>query len=155
MSSYGESVERKCEANESDSDNISTRSFSRYCKVNEGVSTRANGARRASRRRDKSEPCDKCDSKAHDTDSCPYYKKGRDDHPDAKRGKPKSLSSSGGNLVVRDATVVSMPGDGDCLFHSLAHGLGNTNARRLRSEIAAFIGSHPDLEIAEVPLKDW
>jgi len=39
--------------------------------------------------------CDKCDGK-HETDDCPYYKKKRDDHPDAqkngwKMGKTSSL----------------------------------------------------------------
>lgn len=102
--------------------------------------------------------CDKCDSKTHETESCPYFKKSRDKHADAQRRKPMNICGDGKIVYIRDARIVQMPGDGSCLFHSLAHGLGpgsNTNARRLRREIADFIAKNPLLEIAETPLKDW
>ena len=40
---------------------------------------------------------------------------------------------------------VTMPGDGSCLFHSMAHGLGGgVTGELLRTQIVAFIKSHPD-----------
>uniref|UniRef100_A0A7S0QWX0 Ubiquitin thioesterase OTU n=1 Tax=Cryptomonas curvata TaxID=233186 RepID=A0A7S0QWX0_9CRYP len=102
--------------------------------------------------------CDKCDG-PHLTDDCPIYKKKRDDHPDAWRnsGKksPLEMGKGGGNFRLRSARVVRQPGDGSCLFHSLAHGLGGTSASVLRRDIAGFIQRHPDLEIAETPMRDW
>jgi hypothetical protein len=35
------------------------------------------------------------------------------------------MGSDGGNVIVANARVVRQPGDGSCLFHSLAHGLGD------------------------------
>jgi len=37
----------------------------------------------------------------------------------------------------------------------MAHGLGSTNARSLRSDIAGFIRRSPKLNIAHTPLEDW
>ena len=51
---------------------------------------------------------------------------------------------------------VRQPGDGSCLFHSLAYGLGGGyRARALRRQIANFIRQNPDLDIADSPLRDW
>mmetsp|Transcript_21002 Transcript_21002/g.30093 ORF Transcript_21002/g.30093 Transcript_21002/m.30093 type:complete len:289 (+) Transcript_21002:657-1523(+) len=101
--------------------------------------------------------CDKCDGK-HLTDDCPYYKKKRDDHPDAQRGSKQKLGGFSllpGSTILR-AKVVRQPGDGSCLFHSLSYGLGSgLNASRLRNEICSFIQSNPDLKISDTPLKDW
>mmetsp|Transcript_21415 Transcript_21415/g.25999 ORF Transcript_21415/g.25999 Transcript_21415/m.25999 type:complete len:315 (+) Transcript_21415:111-1055(+) len=100
--------------------------------------------------------CDKCDGSDHETDYCPVYKKARDKHPDAQRRKLRNIGGGGGNKVVHNARIARMPGDGDCLFHSLAYGLGRSStARNLRREIAAFIAKNPSLEIAETPLRDW
>jgi len=100
--------------------------------------------------------CDKCDSKLHRTETCPHFKKGRDKHMDAQRGKPRSIGADGKIVFLKSAKVVTMPGDGSCLFHSLAHGLrSGQSARMLRKEIADFILRNPQLEIAETPLKDW
>eukprot|EP00947_MAST-08B_sp_MAST-8B-sp1_P003485 g3485.t1 len=100
--------------------------------------------------------CDKCDGN-HATDSCPHYKKGRDKHPDAQKGKGRGLGDgTGGNFTLRSARVVKQPGDGSCLFHSIAYGAGGgTSARRLRQDIARYIGAHGSLEIASSPLSDW
>ena len=156
-SSYQDSFEPKRERTDSGSAKFSTRRFSTSSRVStEPIRKESSSTYTPSRPvKKKSASCDKCDGKDHATDDCPYYKKAREDHPDAQPGKPKSLSTSGGNLIVDKAKVVSMPADGDCLFHSLAHGLGGTNATRLRREIATFIGNNPDLEIADVPLKEW
>jgi hypothetical protein len=64
-------------------------------------------------------------------------------------------------LKAGSARVVRQPGDGSCLFHSLAHGLQRVglnegaSAASLRREIAAFIEKNPNLEISDSPLKDW
>jgi hypothetical protein len=100
--------------------------------------------------------CDKCDGK-HETDSCPHYKKKREDHPDAQRnGKQMGgVSSLPGNTLYA-ARVVRQPGDGSCLFHSMSYGLQDkSNAAKLRAEICQFIVSHPDLKISDTPLQDW
>ena len=58
--------------------------------------------------------------------------------------------------VLHSARVVRQPADGSCLFHSLAHGLKDgCNAHALRRQTAAFIESHPGMEISDSPLRDW
>jgi hypothetical protein len=101
--------------------------------------------------------CDKCDGK-HETDDCPYYKKKREAHPDAQRNKGRQIGGTsllpGG--YITNARVIRQPGDGSCLFHSMAFGLGGGhNANRLRSEICSFIQANPQLLISETPLKEW
>mmetsp|Transcript_8200 Transcript_8200/g.20359 ORF Transcript_8200/g.20359 Transcript_8200/m.20359 type:complete len:370 (+) Transcript_8200:214-1323(+) len=102
--------------------------------------------------------CDKCDG-PHLTDSCPIYKKAKEDHPDAWRNfgrkTPLGMGASGGNFKLKNARVVRQPGDGSCLFHSLSYGLGSTNASTLRRQIADFVSANPKLEIAETPMNDW
>ena len=60
------------------------------------------------------------------------YKKKRDDHPDAWKNKgrkePLGMGKSGGNFKLKSARVIRQPGDGNCLFHSMAYHLGGTNA---------------------------
>jgi hypothetical protein len=88
------------------------------------------------------------------------------------------MGSDGGNVVVTSGRVVRQPGDGSCLFHSLSYGLADgtsasqvrdtavphppppptlpcDGALQLRRELASFVLKHPDLEIADDPLKDW
>ena len=105
----------------------------------------------------KSGPCDKCDGDHH-ADDCPHFKKARDKHRDAwdkygsKGGKDgKDVEAP---VVVRNARVVRQPGDGSCLFHSLAHGVGSS-AGKLRGQLASFVEESPAAEIAGTPVKDW
>ena len=66
------------------------------------------------------------------------------------------MGGAGGNFVLRHGRVVRQPGDGSCLFHSMAYGLGGTeSASNLRRAIGSFIAGNPDLEICETPMKDW
>ncbi|CAE8674629.1 unnamed protein product, partial [Polarella glacialis] len=72
-------------------------------------------------------PCDKCDG-PHDAEDCPHFKKVRDDHKDAwaKYGSVAGQEAEGDlaggeELVLRSARVFRQPGDGSCLFHSLAY----------------------------------
>jgi len=102
-------------------------------------------------------PCDKCDG-PHATDACPHFKKARDKHKDAwdHYGDAGSGDDQGEKRkLVRNGRVVPQPGDGSCLFHSLAHGLGSVSASELRARLADYITSHPDVEVAGNPIKDW
>jgi hypothetical protein len=67
------------------------------------------------------------------------------------------MGGSGGNFVLKSARVVRQPGDGSCLFHSLAHGLtpAQISASGLRREIAGFVQSNPSLQIAGDTLEEW
>lgn len=100
--------------------------------------------------------CDKCDGK-HETDACPYFRKSRENHPDAKRGAKDKLGGTSllpGSFIT-NARVARQPGDGSCLFHSMSYGLKQGNASRLRAEICSFIQKNPNLNISDTPLKDW
>ena len=110
-------------------------------------------------------PCDKCDG-PHGTDSCPHYKKKRDSHSDAwlkygkngesspdDHGQTPSISQS--EATIANPRIVSQPGDGSCLFHSLSFSLPSTNHFELRRSIAAYIEKNPHVEIGGTPIKDW
>lgn len=99
--------------------------------------------------------CDACDG-THLTSECPVFKgKKRDKHKDAQKGKGPQIGGDGGSFTLRSARVVRQPGDGSCLFHSMAYGLGGTSATALRRDIADWIGANPRHEIAETPVSDW
>ena len=50
--------------------------------------------------------------------------------------------------VLRNCRIIRQPGDGSCLFHSMAYGLQKrSNAGKLRAEICSFIQSNPDFKI--------
>ena len=101
--------------------------------------------------------CDKCDGK-HETENCPYYKKQRDDHIDAKKNGWKLVggTSTLPGAILRSARVVSQPGDGSCLFHSLSYGIKDgSTATTLRREICEYIRANPATPICETPLSDW
>lgn len=72
--------------------------------------------------------------------------------------KPAASNSAMPAREVRKAPsaarVLKMPGDGNCLFHSLGHGF-DCNASTIRGEICAFMGRNPELSIAGTPLADW
>ena len=66
------------------------------------------------------------------------------------------LPVKGPSDVLHRATVVRQPGDGSCLFRSLAYGLRDgSTASSLRRQIASFVASNEELVIADSPLKDW
>ncbi|KAJ1455439.1 hypothetical protein M885DRAFT_520388 [Pelagophyceae sp. CCMP2097] len=105
--------------------------------------------------------CEKCDG-AHVTEACPHFKGGRDDHPDAKRKKFQDiLGTDEGNAYLAHADVVRQPGDGSCLFHSLAHGLGRLGSARsvsgptLRAGLMDWLGTHQETKISDTPLREW
>ena len=101
--------------------------------------------------------CDKCDGN-HATTDCPHFKKPRDQHPDAWQLVGKShlvAASQADQKFVSRGRVVPQPGDGSCLFHALAFGLGGTSARALREEAAQLIERQPHSQIIGTALQDW
>ena len=93
------------------------------------------------------------------TDVCPHYAKKRDDHPDAQRKKLVELMGQSGDAYMPEADVIKMPGDGSCLFHSLAYGLGrfgNTStASALRARLMDWLSGNGDANIADTPVREW
>lgn len=111
--------------------------------------------------------CDRCDG-PHESERCPYFAKSRESHPDAwahYSGQPGGPSAAVRECVAPaflrsgSVSVVRMPADGACLFHSLAHGLGTLgheeSGLNVRQHIAQVIASTPDCEIAGTPLREW
>jgi hypothetical protein len=101
--------------------------------------------------------CDKCDGK-HDTSQCPYFKKDREDHPDAQKNAYKKIGgvSNLPGSIYYNARLVRQPGDGSCLFHSMSYGLRDgSDATKLRAELCNFIANNPDCKISDTPLSDW
>ncbi|KAH8081061.1 hypothetical protein JL720_8957 [Aureococcus anophagefferens] len=74
----------------------------------------------------------------------------------AARGAARA---DGGNAYLRRGEVIRQPGDGSCLFHSLAYGLRLQNrhgdARQLRRELMDWLSRNPDASIADTPVGDW
>ena len=99
-------------------------------------------------------PCDRCDGN-HRTANCPYFKGGRDNHEDATDGIGKGgVAAEDAPPVIVQASVVSQPGDGSCLFHSLGYFL-KCSHQQLRTLVATFIEGNPDANIAGSPLRKW
>mgnify|MGYP001819767960 CR=1 FL=1 len=103
--------------------------------------------------------CDKCDGR-HATRACPFFKKEREKHPDAHKllGKKHLVAASDveeARMITR-ARVVRQPGDGSCLFHSVAYGLQDgSNAGSLRKGACDFMARNPNTEIMDTPLGEW
>lgn len=113
--------------------------------------------------------CDKCDG-AHPTSACPHFRKTRDEHKDAWAHYSGAEASGKSHLKAREcvaprslsrstASVVRMPGDGSCLFHSIAHGLGayghHEDGYTIRQQVASFLSQNADREIAGNSLRSW
>ncbi|KAJ1453721.1 hypothetical protein M885DRAFT_567181 [Pelagophyceae sp. CCMP2097] len=104
---------------------------------------------------------EKCDG-PHETALCPHYNGGRIDHPNGKRNKFKDiLGADEGNTYLARAGVFWKPGDGSCLFHSLAHGLSRLDETEfgvlgpeLRKLLTDWYKSHQDTRINESPLRE-
>jgi hypothetical protein len=101
--------------------------------------------------------CDKCDG-AHATAACPHFSAERDNHPDARAPAAGLLAAlSGPPCYLLGADVLAQPGDGSCLFHSLAAGLADgSSGASLRAEAAAFVSrAGASTRIASTPLSEW
>lgn len=109
--------------------------------------------------------CDKCDG-AHDASRCPHYKRNRDRHPDAQPGRKCILGDVSVPLLLRRGRVISQPGDGSCLFHSLRFGLARMapterkvaavpSTHSLRQQLARWVVANANLRIADTPVHKW
>lgn len=62
-------------------------------------------------------------------------------------------------LAHQTVRVIRMPGDGSCLFHSIAFSLNALNYQEtghtVRHRVANFIADRPDFEITGTPLRSW
>lgn len=113
--------------------------------------------------------CDKCDG-PHDTSVCPHFNGPRDEHQDAWSHYSKAAASGHAHHKAREcvaprslprgaASVVRMPGDGSCLFHSIAYGLGAFGCQEdgysIRQRVSNFIAQKPECQIGGTPLSSW
>lgn len=61
-----------------------------------------------------------------------------------------------GQRLPKKTKLVRQPGDGNCLFHSLAHVLpGKIKAASLRKKICEYMEDFPALDISGTPLAEW
>ena len=74
--------------------------------------------------------------------------------PSCETAPAASASAADSQGLVLQARVVPQPGDGACLFHSLADG-NQAEPLRLRHAVADFIESQPDALISGEPLRAW
>lgn len=109
----------------------------------------------------KNTTCDRCDGK-HPTSECPYFKGERDDHPDARLGKLglSITDEEKGPKYLINSRVVKQPGDGSCLFHSLAFGLREkklsaVSGKQLRRKICDYMKTNPSQLISGNKLSQW
>jgi len=115
--------------------------------------------------------CEKCDE-AHETEMCPYFKQPREKHTDAwqnysgvtrspdRPSKQMRECIAPRGLSYHAVRVIRMPGDGSCLFHSIAFGLNALGYHQeaghtVRQRVANFISDRPDFEITGTPLRSW
>jgi len=118
--------------------------------------------------------CDKCDG-AHETERCPHFKQSREQHADslahfsggsAARGSGGAAAAAARQceapktLPQQGYRRFRMPGDGSCLFHSIAFGLKaigyhSEDGHSVRQRVAKFIAENPEFEITGTPLRDW
>eukprot|EP00440_Ansanella_granifera_P063648 gb/GFBE01069009.1/.p1 GENE.gb/GFBE01069009.1/~~gb/GFBE01069009.1/.p1 ORF type:complete len:518 (+),score=75.72 gb/GFBE01069009.1/:1-1554(+) len=118
--------------------------------------------------RDKTGPCAKCDG-AHHEDECPYFEGSREEWEDWAKERGALDASSGKESSTRSTedikgTKVQQPGDGSCLFHSLAWnmrrlgvGSGSVEARglNLRQELVRYLEVHADDEVCGTSYRDY
>jgi hypothetical protein len=99
-------------------------------------------------------PCDRCDGN-HRTAACPHFRGDRDDHEDARDNLDRggSEDADAPPVIVR-GRVVPQPGDGSCLFHSLAYALDAEHSA-LRALVTRFLESNPDTMVAGSPVRKW
>lgn len=113
--------------------------------------------------------CDKCDG-AHETDKCPHFKQSREEHQDAwaqysgnggSTGSSRGRQSTAARMMPHESyRVRRMPGDGSCLFHSIAFGLSGLgykgeDGHAVRQRVAKFIAENPEFEITGTTLREW
>ena len=106
--------------------------------------------------------CARCDQRGHIAEHCPHYVAERIEHQDGWAhfdNAPPREADDGNNCILRDAVELPQPGDGHCLFHSLAGGLSffnvDTTGPALRVELANWLRSHPTVSVAGNTFEQW
>lgn len=107
-------------------------------------------------------PCNKCGGDHH-SDECPHFPSDRINHVDAwERFGLRSDVEDGSVAIPRvQGRIVTQPGDGSCLFHSLSFGLRHLDVSDaplgpdLRQEIALYLESHADDTVAGSAFRDY
>lgn len=142
-------------------DLIGLPSFFQACSILEPIKASSPGAGPSGGLR-----CDKCDG-AHSTSHCPHFRKGREEHEDAwqyysangKRRPSRRKVAAPRRMARGSSQTTRMPGDGSCLFHSLAFGLRklgcSEDGHAIRQLVARFIAENPDSKISGTALRTW
>ena len=106
--------------------------------------------------------CTRCDQRGHIAEDCPHYRFDRPMHQDARThlGNAPSLEADdGSHWILRDAVESLQPGDGHCMFHSLAAGLAFfdvvISGPALRVEISKWLKSHASVSVAGNTFAEW
>ena len=106
--------------------------------------------------------CSRCDQRGHIAEHCPHYVAERIEHQDGWThfdSAPPREADDGNHCILRDAVELPQPGDGHCLFHSLAAGLSffdvDTTGPALRVELANWLRSHPTVSVAGNTFEQW
>jgi len=119
-------------------------------------------------------PCDRCDGTHHALE-CPHFRphkghkawtprsRGREDHEDAWAnldGASHEEATHGDTLV--SGTQIRQPGDGTCLYHSMAFGLKRAGMAEadfvgpaLRAQIADYLEAHADDPVSGSAFRDY
>ena len=58
-------------------------------------------------------------------------------------------------IKIHNTKIIKQPGDGNCLFHSLAYGIGNISYNQLKKKIINWIKNNKNNNISGIPLKNW
>ena len=106
--------------------------------------------------------CARCDQNGHIAEHCPHFVEERIEHQDGWthfENAPPREADDGNNCILRDAVELPQPGDGHCLFHSLAGGLSffdvDTTGPALRVELANWLRSHATVSVAGNTFGQW
>ena len=106
--------------------------------------------------------CDRCGGN-HPTDGCEIYLDARIDHKDAQILPTDQRPAPRANAERRVARgkLVPQPNDGNCMYHSLQHGLvalglGERGGQRaLRRQLAHWALEHGETEVGGNTVNQW
>ena len=106
--------------------------------------------------------CTRCDRRGHIAKDCPSYQFDRPMHQDARThfgNAPLREPDDGSHWILQDAVELPQPGDGHCMFHSLAAGLAFfdvvISGPALRVEISNWLKSHVSVSVAGNTFAEW